>query len=420
MEGNKNWQMGCPVSTYAKAVAALKHPGFRWLLIGQALSLQGNWIQNTAQRWLVLELSNSPFYVGLLGAVSGIPVLLFSFMGGYLSDRFDRFSVLFLAHVLILLQGLFLGVMVDIDRITLGLLLITSFFFGTGMAFEVPARQTLVFDLVGKKDITNALALHSTAFNLARFLGPAVAGFLMDLKMLSLCFYLKAVSALLVIWALFIILKRGYATNKKAVKQQVGLKEGIKFASRHPLIRPVLTIILVFGITLLPYSILLPSLGRDVLGLGAREYGLLCSSNGLGALAGAIFVAFLGNTDNRTKWWWIGSTIFPVTLIIVGLAQSFYQASFALFFSGFFMVICATSAISLIQIHSKDHIRGQMMGLFTTSFMGFFPIGSILVGAVGDLLGVRATLILQGSTALLIVIMIKMRHRLTTLFFSSP
>ncbi len=356
----------------------------------------------------MLDISNSPFYVGVLGAVAGLPVLLFSFFGGYLSDRFNRFSVLFFAHSLIFLQGAFLTTVIAIGHIDLLTLIGTSFFLGTGMAFEVPARQGLVFDLVGRENITNALALHSTAFNLARFIGPAIAGYLMAIGWLAACFAIKALTALLVIGALIIILKKGYARPKgHSPSKRPGMRMGISFVRSHRVVRSVLLVIFVFGIVLLPYSVLLPSLGRDVLGLGAKEYGLLCSSNGFGALTGAIFVAILGHRGKRIDWWWTGALAFPLALGCVGMASGYLQAAIGLYISGFFMVICATSAISLIQIHAPDELRGQLMGLFTTSFMGFFPLGSLAIGGLAALIGVQATLILQGGTGLVFVLLMK-------------
>ena len=396
----------------AKALSSLKIPGFRWLLLGQALSLQGTWIQGTAQRWLVLELSDSPFHVGMLGAVSGLPILLFSFFGGYLSDRFSRFSVLFFAHSLILAHGVFLALLIASGHITIAILIATGFFLGTGMAFEVPARQGLVFDLVGRDGITNALALHSTAFNLARFLGPAVAGYLMEAGLTAACFAIKAVTAMGVMGAICLIYKRNYVGEKYAAKAAPPhMKDGLVFAWRHPTARMVLLTILTFGTLLLPHSVLLPSLGRDVLGLGAREYGLLCAANGLGALTGAIFVAFFGHKGERTRWWWVGAVVFPCSLIAVGLMKGFFQASLVLYVSGFFMVICANSAISLIQIIAPDHLRGQLMGIFTTSFMGFFPIGCIMTGALADTMGVQATLLIQGGVALCVVLFLRFVFR---------
>ena len=389
----------------AKAVSSLRHPGFRWLLLGQALSLQGTWIQSTAQRWLVLELSNSPFYVGVLGAVAGLPVLLFSFFGGYLSDRFSRFSVLYFAHSLIFIQGAFLAFVIHAGKISLSMLIATSFLLGTGMAFEVPARQGLVFDLVGKEDITNALALHSTAFNLARFLGPAMAGYLMGAGFLATCFAIKALTAMVVMGALTVIFKKGLAPKKGHRGEKAPhMRDGIRFAWGHSIMRAVLLTIFLFGILLLPYSVLLPSLGRDVLGLGAREYGLLCASNGFGALTGAVFVALFGHRGRRTSWWWTGALLFPCSILAVGISQGFVEACLGLYIAGFFMVLCATSAISLIQIHAPDSMRGQLMGLFTTSFMGFFPVGSLMIGWLADIMGVQPTLMLQGGAALAVVL----------------
>lgn len=389
----------------------LNKRGFLLLIAAQAISLQATWIQGTAQRWVVLELSDSTFYVGILGAISGLPVLLFSVMGGYLSDKFNLFSVLFFAHSIIALQGIALGYLIDSHQLTLNILLFMAFILGTGMAFEVPSRQSLIFSLVGREYITNALAMHSVAFNLARFIGPGIAGYLMAQGEAGSCFYVKGASALLVIYVLFVIMKRDYAKLKSKERRRgdsrgYSFKEGIYWAKGEPLIGEVLLTILVFGIVLLPYSILLPSFGRDYLLLGPREYGILCSSNGLGALFAATFVAMFGTRKNRLLWWRLSIVAFPCSMALIGITNSFLTASLTLFICGFSMVFCATSAISLIQLHAKDSIRGQLMGLFTTCFMGFFPVGSLIIGAMGERLSINITFMLQGAIALFAAVII--------------
>ncbi len=397
--------------SWPKAFNALLHPGFRLLLLGQAVSLQGTWVQGTAQRWLVLELSDSPWMVGLLGAVSGLPILFFSFWGGMLADRYPRITVLITAHAFILLQAVLLGFFVQTGVVEIVHVLLLAFVLGTSMAVEVPARQALVFDLVGREHITNALALHSTAFNLARFAGPAIAGWLMAVGSMAGCFYFKAVSALIVILVLLLIRKTNPSSRPASVGKvarpdiRSAIKDVYCFAHGNRIVWSVLIIIMTFGICLLPYSILLPSLGRDVLGLGAKEYGYLCSSNGLGALIGAVFVAFFGHKGMRETWWWWGAFLFPLSLILLGFSNDYYQAMVILCLSGFTMVITSTSAISLLQLEADDSLRGQTMGLFTTSFMGLFPFGSLVQGAAAQFYGIRPTLLISSSVAILVVAM---------------
>lgn len=400
-----------------RALAALRHKGFPLLLAGQVAALLGTWIQGTAQRWLILEITNSPLAVGMLGAVAGLPILFFSFWGGWLADRLPRLTLLNGIHTMILLQSVAFGYLVQTGRINVPEILILAFMLGMGMAFEVPARQSLVYDLVGRRDITNALALHSTTFNLARFSGPAIAGILMGTGMLYACFYIKALSCMAII-AMLTLIKRILPEHNTPPKDRSSrknfrssIKEVFFFARTHHIVGPLLLIVVLFSILLLPYSILLPSLGRDNLGLGAREYGFLCAANGLGALLSAMFVAMLGHRGRRETWWWTGGILFPFSLALVGISSTYQQAMFFLFISGFIMVITTTSAISLLQLNAPDHLRGQLMGMFTTSFMGLFPIGSLFQGMMAQYAGVRITITGTSLAALAAVIAIFLKNR---------
>ncbi len=396
-------------ASWPQAVSSLSSPEFRLLLLGQAVALQGTWIQSTAQRWLVLELSNSPLVLGIFGAVAALPLLLFSFWGGWLADRLKRTTVLITAQTIILLQAVIFGFLVQKRLITVEEAAALAFVLGTGMAFEVPARQALVFDLVGRWKITNALALHSTAFNTARFAGPAIAGLLMDAGLLYLCFYLKAASAAIILLVLFILRLAGKADEN--AKSHAGaqtrfgqtLKEMFVFLRDNRLVRTILLVVVAFSICLLPYTVLLPSFGRDLLGLGAREYGFLCAANGLGALTGALFVAALGHKGDRRTWWKTGIVLFPIFILGFSATTTYVQACLLLFGAGFTMVITNTSIITLLQLSARDSQRGKVMGLFTMSFMGLFPLGSLLQGAMGQVEGVRTTIAIMSMVALMIV-----------------
>ncbi len=372
--------------------------------MGQAVALFGTWVQGTAQRWLVLEITNSTFCVGLLGMVTGLPILLFALIGGMLADRVPKISFLIFIHFMLMAQALCLGLLVESGDITFSLVLLLASMLGVGMAFEVPARQSLVFDLVGRKDITNGIAIHSAAFNLARFGGPTLAGFFMSAGLMAGCFFFKAFSSLCIIASLLYI-RRAYSRfnsppGNGGISAIDAIKESLAFVAHHRLLSRVLIAIIFFGILLLPYSILLPSLGRDVLGLGARDYGLMCAANGLGALAAAVFVAAFGHRGRRERWWWAGSFLFPVSIMAVSCAHNFIQASIFLFASGFVMVVASTSALSILQIESSNELRGRVMGLFSTCFMGLFPFGSFFQGLAAQEFGIRATMMACSSLAL--------------------
>ncbi len=385
-------------------LSSLEEPGFRVFLIGQAIALQGTWVQGTAQRWLVLELTDSTFQVGVLGAVAGLPILLFALAGGLLADRLPRITFLMVVQAVIALQAALFGLLVQTETIRFWSILALAFVLGSGISFEVPARQALIFNLVGKERITNGIALHSTAFNLARFGGPALAGFMIQAGFMAGCFYFKALSALCVILALSYVMRHYKAYNRPLERKEGSvlsdIREVIRFVRGHRLLSRILPLITCFGIFLLPYSMLLAPLGRDVLGLNARDYGLLCAANGLGALLGALFVAARGHTGNRVSWWWRGALAFPVSLMLLSLGRGFWDCSFLLFISGFIMVTASTSAMSLLQIESPDQLRGRIMGLFSTCFMGLFPLGSLLHGLLGQGLGIRKTFLITGGIGL--------------------
>ena len=392
---------------------SLRHPLFRLLILGQAVSILGTWMQGPALRWMVLEIKGSPFYLGILGAVTALPLLLFSLWGGSLSDRLPRTSVLIMAHLVVFIQACSLGLLTDNALITFPLILSLAFLFGSAMAFEVPARQALIFDLVGKDDIVNAVAVHSFVFNLAQFMGPAIAGLLIAAGHTESCFYLKAASTLFVLIIIFILKatcekKSMLSASYPSVERKTGafpraFAFPFEFARKNPLSKVVLLIILSFSILLLPYSILIPSITRDMLGLGAREFGFISSANGVGALTGATVAAIFGHRGKRERWWWTGTILFPFSIICLSMVNSYLQALLALFITGFSMVITSTSAISLLQLQAEDEERGKVMGAFTTSFMGFFPLGSLVMGGFAQITGLRETLFAAGSMAFIFV-----------------
>ncbi len=383
--------------------------------MGQALALLGTWVQGTAQRWLVLELMGDPFYVGLLGAVASLPILFFSLAGGILADRVPKVSFLISVQILMMIQAIIFGLLIDLEAISFSAILCLALVLGTGMAFEVPARQSLIYDLVGRQDITNGIAVHSVAFNMARFGGPALAGLLMQAGLMADCFYFKAASAIAVILGLLYV-KNRYPDFNRPLRKNVGsplgdIGELVSFVIEKRPVFFILLNIMAFGILLLPYSILLPSLGRDVLGLNAKLYGFMCAANGLGALVGAGFVAQFGHLKNRRKWWRLGAVLFPASLVAVSFSRDFVDACLFLFVSGFVMVICSTSAISLLQLFSRDELRGRIMGLFTMSFMGLFPFGSIMQGKFASVFGIRQTILFCAIVALVISVLLLFLQR---------
>ena len=261
--------------------AALRHRNFRLFYTGQLISLTGSWMQALAFSWLVLVLTNSSFYLGLVGALQTLPVLLFSFLGGVVADHTSKLRLLFITQAALMILALALGMLVVEGMITVPLLSIIVFLSGTVMAFDIPVRQAFIVELVGRPDLPNAIALNSTLFNATRVMGPAVAGVLIAVVGMANCFFLNAVSFLAVLLALFMIhlpptQPAGWTPLRRAWRQVLDhlleLRE----------LRLVLLIMSAVAIFAMPYFVLLPILARDVLGAGPMGFGFLSAGSGLG------------------------------------------------------------------------------------------------------------------------------------------
>ncbi len=409
------------INLYNHATVSLKESVFVLLLISQFFSLMGTWTQATAQRWLMLEMTNSTFYVGVMGAVAGLPFLLFSFFGGWLSDKVPRVKVLFGSQSIILVQSFIFGMLVIWQEyLTISVFLTLVFVFTTAMSFEVPARQALMYEIVGRKFISNALGLHSIVFNLAQIIGPAIAGYLLQHKIAEYSFFFKSLTT---VFVLLIIIQMGRRLNstikqieveekqddsEKNSKKHYSMKDVIKIANKNPLIRTVLLILLIFSLFVTPYGILIPSLCRDVLMLGAKEYGYISGSVGAGACFAALlltaFSQHKGDIGDRKAWWMLGIFIYPVSMILVSFSSGFWDTLFYIFLAGMAGIFTANSSISLLQVSVEDAYRGKIMGLFTMCFMGFFPLGSIGLGMIAQEISLRKTFLLCGVFSMLIVL----------------
>ena len=258
-----------------RALLPLRDRNFRLFFLGQSLSLIGTWVHTTAQRWLLFELTNSAFALGLLGAVGSLPVLLFSLPAGYLADRLPKRRLLLLSQTVASLQALVLAILVAGHLVRPWHVLLLAFVMGSSIALEFPVRHSFIYELVGKEPLVATLSLHSTAFNLARFTGPALAGLLMTTLGLSSCFFFNAISYIPVILALGFLRLSREESPKPDKNPWQGIKEAFRFAWNDLNIRATLTLIAVTSIFLLPYAVLLPVLARESYGVGARGLAFL-------------------------------------------------------------------------------------------------------------------------------------------------
>ncbi|MBI4642670.1 MAG: MFS transporter [Deltaproteobacteria bacterium] len=374
-----------------KTFAALRHRNFRLFYTGQMISLTGSWMQATAFGWLVLELTNSSFYLGLVGALQTLPVLLFSFLGGVVADHTSKLRLLFITQAALMILALALGVLVELEVIKIWDLCIIVFLSGTVMAFDIPARQAFIVDLVGKPDLPNAIALNSTLFNATRVIGPAVAGVLIAVVGMANCFFLNAVSFLAVLLALFMMhLPRSQPTTWtpfrrawREVKDHLWERNGLKL---------VLLIMSAVAILAMPFFVLLPILARDVLGAGPKGFGLLSAGSGLGAFLGGLTLARRLQRRPPMPSFLGGLGLFLSGLIGLGLCGNYYLALVFILLAGFGMVTLLSTGNSLLQLNVPDELRGRIMSLFGLIVMGLSPVGSIFYGSAAHYLGPGLTI----------------------------
>ncbi len=394
------------VPVAAGAFAALGHRNFRLFWFGQLLSLTGNWMQSTAQGWLVLDLTNSEFLLGLVTAAGSLPVLLLTLYAGVVADRRDKRRIILTAQSAALLLALALAVLTHTGLINLGWILVLVLLLGVAQAFEVPTRQSFFVDLVGKQDLTNAIALNSAAFNLTRIIGPAIAGILIGSVGIAAAFYLNALSYAGVIAGLLLIRLPRFQPPPRTTSTWQNLREGFAWIRGNRLPRALVWLIAAASILAFPYAMLLPVFARDVLGVGAQGLGWLLSATGAGALVGGIALAAIGNRVRRGPLLLGASISFTLLLGGFALSRSFVLSLCLLAAAGFMMILNNATTNALLQSLVPDALRGRVMGVYVFMFLGMTPIGSLQAGTLARWLGAPTALALGAATLLGIIALV--------------
>jgi MFS family permease len=381
---------------------ALRHRNFRLFLTGQFISLIGTWMQSVALGWLVYRLSHSPFLLGLAGFLGQIPSLFFSPLVGVWADRWNRHRMVIATQALAMLQALALAALVLSGRATVAEVLGLTFLLGFVNAMDVPSRQSFVFEMVqGAEDLPSAIALNSSVFNVARLIGPSVAGVLIGAVGEGIVFLVNGVSYVAVIAALLAIrLPRRERRSEEPAPVWSHLVEGVHYAAGFSPIRSVLLLIALVSLVGAPYTVLMPIFATDVLHGGAHTLGFLVGSIGVGALAGAAFLASrrsvrgLGNVIVRAV------AAFALGLMALALVQRLWMAVAVLTVTGFGLMVHIASSNTILQTLVDHDKRGRVMSLFTVAFMGTTPIGSLLAGALAGRVGARWTVASGGVICL--------------------
>ncbi len=375
---------------------ALRSRDFRIYFIGQIISVAGTWMQQIAMGWLAYRLTDSALVLGLLGFAGQVPILLFGSLGGVMSDRLDRRRLMMLTQTLAMLQALILAWLAWHDLATPALLLVLAFGLGCINAIDVPARQSLVVHLVADRaQLPNAIALNSFLMNATRFVGPALAGFIIALAGEAVCFLLNAVSYLAVLVALLALHARPDGDSSKPALH--ALRDGLRYTFGHPDIRRFLLLVASVSFLVAPYVVLMPVFARTEYGGDARTLGLLVSSAGAGSLLASVFLATRANIDGLQRRVPLAAMSAGVALALFAVNTSHAIAYPILMVLGFSVVLVAAGSNTLLQTWVRDDMRGRVMATFSMAFLGMAPLGSLAVGSLAHGIGIRPALFICGA-----------------------
>ena len=385
---------------------AFQSRNYRLYVYGQSVSLMGTWMQRTAVSWVVYVLTHSPFMLGLSLFCTQFPSFLLTSIGGVVSDRYNRYKVLLTTQIASLVQSFILFLVVWRGNFTVWEILGLGVVLGTINAFDVPARQALVYEMVEKKEnLPNALALNSSMVNLARLVGPAIAGFVLHKLGESTCFLLNALSFLAVIGSLLRIKLKPYVRGNRDKKVLGDLKAGWTYLVRHPGIgRPILMLALM-SLLVIPYATLLPIYAKVIFHGNATTFGLIDSFIGMGAISCALWLASRNvNTEMAMKKTLrINTIIFGIGLILFSHTEWFPLAMVFAVVAGFGMMAETTMTNTIIQMSVVPEMRGRVISYFAMAYFWMMPLGSLLVGFISQYAGAQNTILGQGVIALVIV-----------------
>lgn len=375
---------------------ALRGRDFRLFWAGAFVSNIGSWIQSIALSWLVFQLTNSSFALGLVNFASTVPILLFSLIGGVYVDRTDRRRLLMITQTLLLVLAIALAAISFAGIARLEYIIIITLLSGTVLAANSPAWQAFIVDLVDAKDLPTAIALNSTQFNLSRVAGPSVAGILLAIIGAAGCFFINGLSYLAVIIALIFIRPRQAAQKLDDGSVWNRLWAGLTYTIRDPVVNSIIALTSVMTVFGFPYAVLMPVMAQDVLGVGADGYGAMMAATGVGAIIASLIVASWGQRFARGQILLFSEMGFAIVLVAFSMSRVFALSAVLLALLGFCMIIYMTTANTAIQMLTPNDLRGRVMSIWVLVSFGFSPIGSLLSGAVAQQWGAPLALGIGG------------------------
>ena len=385
---------------------ALRHRNFRLYFCGMCVSTIGTWMQNIAQPWLAYSLTKSPFLLSLVGALQFTPVLLFSLFAGVIIDRLPKKNILFFTQAASLVITFLFALLTSTGQIRYWHILVLAACLGVVNTLDMPSRQSFVIELAGKDDLMNAIALNSTAFNMARIIGPSIAGVVMAAAGVSVCFFVNSVSFAAVLISLFFIHPvPPPKTARDGDRVMDNVREGLRYISGHDILLETLMVVAIVSTFAPNFSVLVPVFASKVLRQGEAGFGFLMSMLGVGSLAGSLFIAMLSRTGPKRFIQLMVPLLVGVFLIVTGCTGLYMLTGLALAVTGFFFVSFSSNANSTMQLNiCEEEYRGRVMSVYTLITAGSTPLGNLFAGAVTDRFGARAGFAACGGVILLLMI----------------
>lgn len=398
--------LGIPSITAIKSFPgwrALQHRNYRLWFGGQAVSVIGTWMQMVAQSWLVLSLTGDPFMLGLVAAAQYSPVLVFGLFGGLVADGLPKRRVMMATQAVFMTLALVLFVLTATHVVEVWHVVAVAFCFGLANAIDMPTRNSFSVEMVGRESVANAVALNSALFNAARIVGPAVAGLTIGAFDISVAFLLNGLSYISVITGLF-LMRETDLQSPPAMPRPVSVRaalaslgEGLGYVRRTPIVLLAVVLVGVVSTFGMNFTVMIPSLARDVLGTDASGYGFLMSASGLGALIAALRIAF--GRRSQPILIGLGALMLGVFEVLLGFSRFYPLSLLAMFLVGFGSVSMTATSNAAVQLHVPDQLRGRVMSVYMTIFVGSTPIGSLIMGAMASRLGTDIAVMAGGAVS---------------------
>ncbi len=377
---------------------SLRHRNFRLFFSGQLVSLIGTWMQNVGQAWLVLELTHSSFKLGVVSALQFAPMLFLSFPAGAFIDYFNKRKIIMATQSAMMILAFILAILKWTDVVQYWHVMILASLLGIANTIDMPARQAFIIEMVGKEDLMNAIAMNSSIFNAARAVGPAIAGLLIGAAGTALCFFVNGLSYLAVLWGLFLMTFDDVPAGKQRTTYHIfeDIKEAMRYIRKTPAVMVTILLVAVVSIFATNFNVLVPVFARQELHRDAAAFGFLMSSFGAGALLGAVSLAMISRRGPKPAILLGGGLSLSLILIIIGIQNSYALTAFLLALAGWCMVTFFGMANTTVQLNTEDRLRGRVMSVYTFTFGGLTPFGSLFAGTVAHWIKTPLTFALGG------------------------